>query len=382
MRSLTVRCHAKTSDARFSFSIRANVRTRPAILRNTKAAAELPYGLLKKTSRSFYLSLRILPDGMRAPVALAYLLARAADTIADTELVPAPLRLQLLATLREAIASGRHAETAAIHRLVAPHGKPEEKALLEALPSLLAQLERLGKNDRDPARKVLDTLLSGMAFDLETFPAEDAGIVKPLASMEELDRYTYLVAGCVGEFWTDTMLAHVAGMEDADRTERIRLGVRFGKALQMTNILRDCARDLRIGRCYLPQPLLECLHLEAPRLLQARSGDDARPALHQLTRLTLDHFRAAVDYTIAIPPRHLRLRLACLWPIVIGLETLLALAGNPHWLDPACPSKIPRARVYRILLVSLPRAGSDKAIRRWAQELIARIEEKLPPSDG
>ena len=43
--------------------------------------------LLKATSRSFYLTLRVLPAAVRPQIGLAYLLARTTDTIADTELV-------------------------------------------------------------------------------------------------------------------------------------------------------------------------------------------------------------------------------------------------------------------------------------------------------
>ena len=59
--------------------------------------------LLKGVSRSFYLTLRILPEGMRDPVGLAYLLARAADTIADTSLIPPVQRLDLLLALRQQV---------------------------------------------------------------------------------------------------------------------------------------------------------------------------------------------------------------------------------------------------------------------------------------
>ena len=52
--------------------------------------------LLSRVSRSFYLTLRVLPSVMREPIGLAYLLARASDTIADTELVPSSRRLELL----------------------------------------------------------------------------------------------------------------------------------------------------------------------------------------------------------------------------------------------------------------------------------------------
>jgi farnesyl-diphosphate farnesyltransferase len=44
--------------------------------------------LLKATSRSFYLTLRVLPAAVRPQISLAYLLARTTDTIADTEIVP------------------------------------------------------------------------------------------------------------------------------------------------------------------------------------------------------------------------------------------------------------------------------------------------------
>lgn len=367
----------------FTLLFRArSVEIRKSFLRTPITAAVLPYGLLKKTSRSFYLSLRILPGGMRTPVALAYLLARAADTVADTEAVPASMRLQLLRDFHKTLGNSWDETLADVKTDIAPHVKFAERELIEALPFMPGWLNALEKNDRDAVRKVLDTLLSGMEFDLETFPAEDSGNARALASMEDLDRYTYLVAGCVGEFWTDMMLSHVHGLHKANREERVRLGIRFGKALQMTNILRDCAQDVRIGRCYLPQPLLERCNLTAHQLLQPRRAADARPALHHLARLTLQHFRAAIDYTVAIPPRHRRLRLACLWPIVIGLETLRAHIGNANWLDPSHPSKITRAKVYRILLASLPKAGSDKAIRRWTEELIDRIEKLLlPPID-
>src|SRR3954454_168752 len=59
--------------------------------------------LLRSVSRSFYLSLRFLPKALRDPLSLAYLLARATDTIADTTEAPVPLRTEALRTLAAAI---------------------------------------------------------------------------------------------------------------------------------------------------------------------------------------------------------------------------------------------------------------------------------------
>ena len=59
--------------------------------------------LLKDVSRAFYLTLRVLPGGLREPIGLAYLLARAADTIADTTLVPTGQRMEHLLGFRQQV---------------------------------------------------------------------------------------------------------------------------------------------------------------------------------------------------------------------------------------------------------------------------------------
>ena len=67
------------------------------------SSSGLPADLLRQVSRSFYLTLRVLPAAIRQQMGLAYLLARTADTIADTQVVPAAQRLQALQALRERI---------------------------------------------------------------------------------------------------------------------------------------------------------------------------------------------------------------------------------------------------------------------------------------
>src|SRR6185503_14463042 len=73
----------------------------------TSSAAPLLTDLLKAVSRSFYLTMRVLPAKIRPQFGLAYLLARATDTIADTEIVPVAQRLEALRDLRERILGSR-----------------------------------------------------------------------------------------------------------------------------------------------------------------------------------------------------------------------------------------------------------------------------------
>lgn len=349
---------------------------------NTRAFLLGP--LLKGVSRSFYLTMRILPAGMRDPIGLAYLLARAADTIADTSLVSPTRRLALLMAFRDEIlgvSGDASTRDSLLRQLAAEVGtqqiQSDERTLLESLGPALDVLQQLGSPDRQAVREILTTLTSGMEFDLRTFPDENAGEIVALREAEALDRYTYLVAGCVGEFWTTMTYAHLPGTLRELPEVMLARGVRFGKALQMTNVLRDCGKDLRIGRCYLPLELLTPIGLTPQDLLGPDASQRARPVLDALLRRTLDHYREALAYTLAIPRGALRLRLASLWPIFIGLETLALLARNAAWLDPRQASKIQRNDVYRILAYSLTTVSWDSRIRNWAERLFAEIEASL-----
>jgi farnesyl-diphosphate farnesyltransferase len=335
--------------------------------------------LLKNVSRSFYLTLRVLPAGLREPIGLAYLLARAADTIADTSVIPPEHRVELLLSLRAQVNGvADQSRLARIESDVAgQQADSHEHALLASIKPMLALLDALDDGDRAAVRHIVTTLTKGMEFDLRTFPDERSGRLAALDTADELDHYTYLVAGCVGEFWTTITHAHRPEVQHWDLARMSQRGVRFGKALQLTNILRDCGKDLRIGRCYVPAELLEPLGLRAEDLLQPGASRDAKPLLFDLVRRTLDHYREAADYTLAIPRRCVRLRLACLWPILIGLETLLLLVRNVAWLDPARASKISRNDVYRLTALSLPVAGSNSVVRGWIGRLIARVEAQM-----
>ncbi len=331
--------------------------------------------LLKGVSRSFYLSLAVLPREIRPTVGLAYLFARAADTIADTRLVPRAQRLLHLTAFREEL-EGRPGPGRLEALLQATRGSQAleaERALLERLPDCFAAYRALPPADAARVRRLLGTIVEGMREDLTRFPGEDEGGLAALETRAELDRYTYLVAGCVGEFWTEIHIAHRPRLRHWDPVTMTALGVRFGKGLQLTNVLRDIPRDLRQGRCYLPSRDLALLGLEPRDLLDPAAGRALRPLLVELLNVALDHYEAGWQYTFAIPRAETRMRLACAWPLLIGLRTLDLLARTPNWLDPAVVLKVPRLRVYGMLARSLGTVWSTRALGRQARRLRARI---------
>ncbi|MGH7356143.1 MAG: phytoene/squalene synthase family protein [Candidatus Rokuibacteriota bacterium] len=329
--------------------------------------------LLRRVSRSFYISLAVLPRGLREPIGLAYLLARAADTVADTRLIPRADRTAHLWALRVAFA-GRAADVGAVARAcVSYQAHAAERRLLERVEEILARVQSLPLADATAVRGVLATLTEGMLFDLSRFPGEDATALGALETRDDLDRYTYLVAGCVGEFWTTLHMDHRRRLAGWDRAAMNASGVRFGKALQLTNVLRDVPGDLRQGRCYLPGRELATLGLVPGDLLDAERARRARPLLDQMLRLALDHYDVAWRYTLAVPRAEWRMRLACAWPLLIGLGTLGAIAAHPNPLAATQPIKISRSAVRALVVRSALTVWSDRTLAADAARLRAKI---------
>jgi len=340
------------------------------------AGGALTSAQLKRVSRSFYLSLAVLPKAVRPTIGLAYLFARAADTIADTRLIERQSRISHLDALRaelEAQQTDTRRVAAIVRAAAGPQSLPAERTLLERLPECFAAYRALEPLDRERVRKVLATIIEGQSQDLRVFPGEDEGKLAALETRQDLYRYTYLVAGCVGEFWTEVHAAHRPRLRHWDLPRMRQLGIRFGQGLQMTNVLRDIPRDLRHGRCYLPRQDLARLGLEPRDLLDPASAPAVRPLLVDLLNATLDHYEAGWQYTFAIPKRETRMRLACAWPLLIGLRTLGLLARTPNWLDPAVTLKVPRVRVYGLMAHSLATVWSTRALGRQARRLRERI---------
>ena len=158
-------------------------------------------------------------------------------------------------------------------------------------------------------------------------------------------------------------MAHLKDLARWSGEEMENLGVRFGKGLQLVNVLRDISKDLRIGRCYLP--------VKDPRaLLDPRNFDAIRPIYNRWLDIAVEHLGAGWQYTLKIPPSQARLRLACIWPIWIGLMTVGRLrVQNP--LDPVRRVKISRGEVYGVMARSFLMCRSDSALDRHYQKLRA-----------
>jgi len=308
--------------------------------------------LLKQTARTFYKTLRVLPREIRQQISLAYLLARTTDTIADTELVPVGQRLRALQDFRDRIL-GRRNTLLDFTNLASHQGNPAERMLLEKCDLSLAQLRNLSADDLDRVRDVLRIIISGQELDLRRFAG--VSFENSMASLQteaELDDYTYRVAGCVGEFWTRMCRAHLFPRAHLDETRLLNDAVRFGKGLQLVNILRDLPADLRHGRCYIPMDQLTLNGMRPADLLQPLNHARFKPLYERYLDLAAGHLAAGWHYTNTIPRNQVRVRLACAWPILIGVQTLQRLRDH-NVLDAGVRVKLSRLEVRRIVLRSV-----------------------------
>lgn len=298
----------------------------------------------------------MVPADVRDQVSLAYLFARAADTIADTELVDRPRRLDYLGQLKAQFVSDQ-VSVAQIREIQQAVGTVQqdsaERQLLERLEECFAVLQAFSPEDRRRVQRLMTTLVQGMEMDLTVFPGSSAAHLTALKTLDALDRYTYYVAGCVGEFWTDLMCAYRRGLRSWNVRTMADVGVRFGKGLQLTNVVKDIAHDLQRGRCYVPEPMLAEQGLRPPDLLDPRNLPRFRPVLTQLVRMAVEHLDQGWLYTIAIPRYETRLRLSCMWPILSAGESLILVRSSPELLNPSVKIKISRAKVYGMMAMTI-----------------------------
>jgi farnesyl-diphosphate farnesyltransferase len=312
--------------------------------------------LLKEVSRSFYLTLRVLPRCIRPSISLAYLLARTTDTIADSHPLPADLRLDALRRMREtirAIAGDRDYAVPDLNRLIASQTAmtSSERILLRRTESTLREFRELPSADRERVHEVMEHIIRGQETDLVRFGRASADRIAALQFDDELDDYIYCVAGSVGEFWTGMCLAHLFSGDRLDDSALFAEGARYGKGLQLVNILRDLPDDLRQGRCYLPLERLSRYGLHPQQLLDPDAMVRLRPVYDNYLDRAEDLLASGWSYTLRLPARQARIRLACAWPILIGRRTLVMLrGGNP--LDDRRRVKLRRPELYRWMLLS------------------------------
>jgi farnesyl-diphosphate farnesyltransferase len=148
-----------------------------------------------------------------------------------------------------------------------------------------------------------------------------------LATLADMDKYCYYVAGCVGEMLAK-LFCHYSPEIAQHREQLLTLSVSFGQGLQMTNILKDIWDDAERGVCWLPQDIFTETGFDLKNLTPATNDANFRKGLEHLISVAHGHLHNALLYTQLIPAHETGIRNFCLWALGMAVLTLKKIKHN------------------------------------------------------
>ena len=313
-------------------------------------------GILPRVSRTFALCIPLLPAGLEYATLVAYLVCRVADTIEDAVSLAPETKASLLNTWARALEDGGPGESL----LGTPFPSPasDDERLVNDADIVLREFHRLPPSHREAVRPWVREMCSGMAEFVRRPPGG-------IGTVEDLDRYTYYVAGTVGHLLTRLFRLHDP-RPAAGRYERLEaLATSFGRGLQLTNIIKDVADDRRRGFSFIPHQLCLLAGIRPEELQDARRSSEARRVLLTLIEKAKRHLTDALAYSTTLPRRLYGVRLFCLTSLFFAVRTLRLAERDAKLLDPAHKAKISRADVYRTLATTRLIAPSNALVRAY-----------------
>ena len=318
--------------------------------------------VLKKVSRTLYLSLNVLPEPVRTSMGMGYLLCRVMDAVADTPGVPAAEKLLMLALARGLDKPENSAELLRkIRAMAGLQASPDERGLLISFGKILSLYSSFSPEDRALFPGLLHGVSTGLEMDIRAFPGGEPAAFK---TARELECYCELVGGAPGVFWarlyreairlSRSSVSEFPSEKDAEM---------IGSALQMINVLKNMAADLRLGRCYLPQEDLDTKNLKPAELLLPSNMERLRDITFKWMYWSLDRLDQCEAFVSAIPKTEMALRAAVIWPVYWGMDTL-EKAAHSNLLDPADRPRVKRSRIYTTIAATPPLLLSNTAFAR------------------
>ena len=198
---------------------------------------------------------------------------------------------------------------------------PAEHTLIHVLPRVIQITHTFDEDQIDALACCVETMAEGMPI----FQAQD--LHDGLATLADLDRYCYYVAGCVGEMLAK-LFCHYSPEIAQHKEELLTLSVSFGQGLQMTNILKDIWDDAQRGVCWLPQDIFTETGFDLKNLSPETNDENFRAGLEHLISIAHSHLHNALIYTQKIPAHEMGIRNFCLWALGMAVLTLKKIKQN------------------------------------------------------
>ncbi len=312
---------------------------------------------LYEVSRTFSQPIQFLPEEQERALCIGYLLCRVADTIEDSTDIELARRDALYTLFLEVI-RGEADSGLLWERFSGIEAKESELRLMEGLPRVMRVFNTQKASVCASTVRWVSEMTDGMRLYSRRSDGREFNAVY---SMADLERYCYFVAGTVGHLITELFDEAVGkpGLEALLREECES----FGLGLQMVNIVKDVTDDFSRGVCYLPRQMCRAEGFEPEALLEPDNKEAALRVVNRVAERASEHLEAALRYTLTIPPEHTQLRLFCLLPLWMAVQTLALARDNEAVLIPGQPVKINREAVGRIIADCGAHCRDDAALR-------------------
>lgn len=300
--------------------------------------------LLKKTSRTLYLSFSILPEYIRFMISYGYLIARSMDSVIDENKIESDDKIRFLNEIKKAILESNFTIRNDFLQKISNSLKKWEKELVIELNNIIDYFKK-SSSDREIRlmRKLINGISRGMEIDIKRFCKGDGYIL----NMKELDIYTSLVGGIPALYWYDVAKIY---KPDIFRANLYLSAYRIGKALQYTNILKDLSEDLKVFRCYIPKNYLNEKKVQINDLIQEPSNiKKIKDFINSIILVCIDYLDESEKFISSINEKYPVLKLSLIWPVYWAMDSLyLVSIKNPL----KSKIKISKIRVYKTILKS------------------------------
>ena len=315
--------------------------------------------LLKEVSRTFALTIPQLPTALQHAVGNGYLLCRIADTIEDDPGIVGDEKFSFFEEFLNVLQKNadEYAFRERLHDALSKAMPQGERNLVQKIPYVVATTRALPAPQRDALIRCTRIMSNGM-YEFQVQKSLDG-----LATLEDMNRYCYVVAGVVGEMLTELFCDHSEAIAE-NREAMMDLAVSFGQGLQMTNILKDIWEDREAGNCWLPRTVFEKHGVDLGSAIRNKDPEAMTAGIEELVGVAHAHLHGALAYSRMIPKSFGNIRRFCLWAIGLALLTLQKVYRNPGY-DQGQQVKISRRRVRAAVLSCNSVIYSNHLVRMW-----------------
>jgi len=304
--------------------------------------ADLAYqkSILGSVSRTFALTIPLLPASIEKVVGNTYLLCRIIDTIEDAAGLDPETKRGLSRLFLDAVLGkvAIEAFTTPCLEALSNHPNPDEIDLIVHTPTILRILHTCSAHDQAAVGRCVTIMSEGMSH----FHGKQSQ--QGLKDLPEFEEYCYVVAGVVGELLTTIFSSHSAAFSK-NISGHENLAIAFGQALQMTNILKDSAEDRARGVSWRPSNLTQ----------------------KELLAIAYEKLTLSLNYILLIPKKEIGMRRFCFLAFGLAVMTLNTIAKKEN-IGNGNEVKLSRKQVATFYSFTKLAAWSD-----WAMKVFFRI---------